>query len=85
MTKRELKHLIREEIKNINEGKYDQFNYNDIKIGFKVTYIIPGTSYNMASGIVVDKMSTNTENIIVIKDKYNRKKSITMSHISSIE
>ena len=88
MKAQELRNLIREEVRKVlKEAKEasKQLSWNAIKPGDKITYVVPGSSNKTATGKVVSKDSTRTEDfLIVIDDKTKKKMNIMMSHVGSV-
>jgi hypothetical protein len=66
----------------VNEEK--TININTIQTGDEISYIIPGTSNKMSTGVVIDKGSTKYEDFLVVKDiKTKEKRNIFMSNLGN--
>lgn len=55
-------------------------NLNDIKKGDWVSYVVPGTSNDISTGIVVDFASNRTEDFVVVVDSKSKKRINIISH-----
>ena len=77
---------IKESMKTKNQIKENnQLSFHKINKGDKIQYIIPGTSKELSTGIVIDKNSTRTEDFLVVKDdKTKRTINVFMKNVGNI-
>lgn len=62
----------------------NSINFNDLKRGTKILYIQSGSTTKTSIGVIVNKLSTRSEDFVVVFDKGGKMINIPFQNVSDI-